>query len=38
MLFFSLSHKLKSVDPNNLSPKEALEFLFKLQEILVSKI
>ncbi|CAL7961652.1 DNA mismatch repair protein MutS [Gammaproteobacteria bacterium] len=27
--------KLKSIDPNNFTPKEALEFLFKLHEILV---
>jgi DNA mismatch repair protein MutS len=27
--------KLKSIDPNNFTPKEALEFLFKLQEILI---
>ena len=26
--------KLKSIDPNNLTPKEALEFLFKLRESL----
>ena len=27
--------KLKSIDPNNATPKEALEFLFKLHEMLV---
>lgn len=27
--------KLKSIDPNNFTPKEALEFLFKLHEMLV---
>ncbi|MEI8055755.1 MAG: hypothetical protein WCH10_07230 [bacterium] len=26
--------KLKSIDPNNFTPKEALDFLFKLREIL----
>lgn len=29
-----LMTQLKSIDPNNFTPKEALEFLFKLQEIL----